>query len=85
MSTDVKQICFSVLSTARIERAPVPVPLEDAICNMEVIDAIVASGCSGSWVRPRTAYIEPDLEREHRTKIQNSRDDFAASCQVKVT
>ena len=61
---------------AILNRAPVPVPLEDAVCNMEVIDAIVASSCSGSWVRPGTAYLEPDLEREDRTEIQSSRDDL---------
>jgi predicted dehydrogenase len=32
--------------------APVPIPLEDAVRNMEVIEAVVASGCSGGWVRP---------------------------------
>jgi predicted dehydrogenase len=61
---------------AILNRAPVPVPLEDAVRNMEVIDAIVASGCSGSWVRPGTAYLEPDLEREGRTEIESSRDDL---------
>ena len=61
---------------AILNRAPVPVPLEDAVRNMEVIDAIVASGFSGSWVRPGTAYLEPDLNREDRTEIQSSRDDL---------
>jgi len=61
---------------AILNRAPVPVPLEDAVCNLEVIDAIVASGCSGSWVRPGTAHLEPDLERENRTEIQSGRDDL---------
>ena len=61
---------------AILRRAPVPVPLEDAVRNMEVIDAIVASGCSGSWVRPGTPYLEPDLEREDRTVIQSTRDDL---------
>jgi predicted dehydrogenase len=61
---------------AILNRAPVPVPLEDAVRNMEVIDAIVASGFSGSWVRPGTAYLEPDLESEGRTEIQSNRDDF---------
>jgi predicted dehydrogenase len=61
---------------AILNRAPVPVPLEDAVRNMEVIDAIVASGCSGSWVRPGTTYLEPDLDRQDRTQIQSSRDDL---------
>jgi len=51
---------------------------------MEVIDAIVASGCSGSWVRPGTAYLEPDLEREDRTGIESSRDDLLLHAQVKI-
>ena len=37
---------------AILNDAPVPIPLEDAVGNMEVIDAIVASGCSGVWVQP---------------------------------
>jgi predicted dehydrogenase len=61
---------------AILNRAPVPVPLEDAVRNMEVIDAIIASSCSGSWVRPGTVYLEPDLDREGRTEIQSSRDDL---------
>ena len=43
---------------------------------MEVIDAIVASSRNGGWVRPGTAYLEPNLEREDRTEIQSSRDDL---------
>ena len=61
---------------AILNRAPVPVPLEDAVRNMEVIDAIVASSCSGSWIRPETAYLEPDLERKDRTENHSSRDDL---------
>ena len=61
---------------AILNRAPVPVPLEDAVRNMEVIDAIVASGCSGSCARPGTAYLEPDLEHEDRTVMQSGRDDL---------
>ena len=34
------------------ERCASTIPLEDAIGNMEVIDAVVASGCSGVWVQP---------------------------------
>ena len=43
---------------------------------MKVIDAIIASDCSGSWVRPGMAYLQPDLEREDRTEVQGSRDDL---------
>ena len=45
---------------AILNDAPVPIPLEDAVRNMEVIEAIVASGCSGVWVRPGAGC--PDLE-----------------------
>src|SRR5262249_2602985 len=31
---------------------PAPVPLEDAVRNMEVIDALVRSARSGAWERP---------------------------------
>ena len=37
---------------AILHATPVPIPLEDAVRNMEVIEAVVASGCSGGWVRP---------------------------------
>jgi len=37
---------------AILHETPVPIPLEDAVRNMEVIEALVASGCSGAWVRP---------------------------------
>ena len=37
---------------AILHETPVPIPLEDAVRNMEVIEAVVASGCSGGWVRP---------------------------------
>ena len=45
---------------AILNDAPVPIPLEDAVRNMEVIEAIGASGCSGVWVRPAAA--NRDLE-----------------------
>jgi hypothetical protein len=32
----------------------VPTPLEDAVRNMEVIDALIASGRTGGWARPGT-------------------------------
>ena len=37
---------------AILNDTPAPIPLEDAVRNMEVIEAIVASGCSGVWVQP---------------------------------
>jgi predicted dehydrogenase len=40
-------------SKAVLEGGEVPVPLEDAIRNMAVIDAIFQSAVSGAWVSPR--------------------------------
>ena len=57
---------------AILNDAPVPIPLEDAVGNMEVIDAIVASGFSGSWGRPGTAYLEPNLNRDRKSTRLNS-------------
>ncbi len=34
---------------------PVPTPIEDAVANMRVIEAIVASGKTGQWTAPKTA------------------------------
>src|SRR6516165_2452997 len=50
---------------AILNDAPVPIPLEDAVGNMEVLDAIVASSCEGGWVRP--AAVHPGSARERRT------------------
>jgi predicted dehydrogenase len=36
---------------AVLENTPVPTPLEDAVANMQVIEALVASGKRGEWVR----------------------------------
>lgn len=41
-----------VFSKAIIEGGEVPVPLEDAIANMAVIDAVFRSGDSGKWEKP---------------------------------
>jgi predicted dehydrogenase len=41
-----------VFSKAILEDREVPVPLEDAIANMEVIDAIFRAAQSGKWERP---------------------------------
>lgn len=39
-----------VFSKAILEDTPVPTPLTDAVCNMEVIDAIFKSAEDSSWV-----------------------------------
>jgi len=39
-----------LFSRAVLEDQPVPTPIEDAVANMRVIEALVASGKSGSWV-----------------------------------
>ena len=40
------------ISRAIRERRPAPVPLEDSVANMRVIDALVRSARSGNWERP---------------------------------
>jgi predicted dehydrogenase len=42
-----------VFSKAILENGQVPVPLEDAIANMAIIDAIFRSAESGRWEKPR--------------------------------
>jgi predicted dehydrogenase len=37
-------------SRAILDDAPVPTPLDDAVANMRVIDAVFASGRAGAWV-----------------------------------
>ena len=41
------------LSRAILDGAPVPTPLDDAVANMRVIDAVYASGREGRWVELR--------------------------------
>ena len=41
-----------LFSRAIHEDGEVPVPLEDAIKNMAVIDAVFRSGASGQWEEP---------------------------------
>ena len=41
------------LSRAILDGAPVPTPLDDAVANMRVIDALYASGREGRWVELR--------------------------------
>jgi predicted dehydrogenase len=38
------------LSRAILDGAPVPTPLDDAVANMRVIDAVYQSGSEGKWV-----------------------------------
>jgi predicted dehydrogenase len=39
-------------SRAILDGTPVPLPLEDSIANMRVLDAVVRSAASGAWERP---------------------------------
>ena len=41
-----------LFARAILDDSPVPTPVDDAVRNMEVIEAIVASGRGGGWVRP---------------------------------
>ena len=41
-----------LFAQAVLDDTPVPTPIEDAVRNMEVIEAVVAAGRSGGWVRP---------------------------------
>jgi predicted dehydrogenase len=41
-----------LFSLAILEDGPVPVPLEDAVKNMETIDAIFRSAETGKWESP---------------------------------
>jgi predicted dehydrogenase len=41
-----------LFARAILDDTPVPTPIEDAVRNMEVIEAIVAAGSIGGWVRP---------------------------------
>jgi predicted dehydrogenase len=42
-------------SKAVLEGTEVPVPLEDAIANMAVIEAVFRSGETGQWERPQAS------------------------------
>ena len=39
-----------LLSQAILNNTPVPTPLEDAVANMKVIEAVVESGKNGTWI-----------------------------------
>jgi predicted dehydrogenase len=41
-----------LFSLAVLNDTQVPTPLEDALANMKVIEAIVRSGETGRWVQP---------------------------------
>jgi predicted dehydrogenase len=41
-----------LFAEAILEETPVPTPIDDAVRNMEVIEAVVASGRSNQWMRP---------------------------------
>ncbi|MES2789772.1 MAG: Gfo/Idh/MocA family oxidoreductase [Planctomycetota bacterium] len=41
-----------LMSQAILHNTAVPTPIDDAVGNMHVIEAIVAAGKTGSWVRP---------------------------------
>jgi predicted dehydrogenase len=43
------------LSRAILDDGPVPTPLEDAVANMRVIEAVFGSGKSDGWVEVTTA------------------------------
>lgn len=48
-----------LFSRAILEDAPVPIPLEDALLNMRVIEAVFRSVDSGSWARPQDTTSRP--------------------------
>ena len=58
MTTETFPVCDQytlqgdAFSTAVLDDGEVPVPLEDAIGNMAVIDAILKSASSGQWEKP---------------------------------
>jgi predicted dehydrogenase len=41
-----------LFAEAVLNDTPVPTPIEDAVRNMEVIEAVVSAGRTGGWVRP---------------------------------
>ena len=73
-ASDQHRIQGDCFAEAILNDTQVPIPLEDAVRNMEVIDAIVASGRNGGWVRPGTAISGSALEG--LTNGPSSRDDL---------
>lgn len=51
-TTDQYMVQGELMSVAIINDSPVPTPIEDAVANMRVIEAIVASSRDGAWVKP---------------------------------
>lgn len=45
-------IMGDAFAAAVLDGTPQPVPLEDSLANMQVIDAVFRAGASGSWERP---------------------------------
>ncbi len=43
-----------IMSQAILNDTPVPTPIKDAVSNMHIIEAIIAAGKIGKWVRPST-------------------------------
>ena len=41
-----------LFSEAILNDTPVPTPIEDAVANMKVLEAVVQSGQSGAWESP---------------------------------
>jgi predicted dehydrogenase len=44
-----------VFSRAIMDNTPAPTPLDDAVANMRVIDAVIRSGLDGRWVQINTS------------------------------
>jgi predicted dehydrogenase len=51
-TVDQYMVEAEAFARAILEKKPAPIPLEDAVQNMAVIDAIFRSAKSGSWERP---------------------------------
>jgi predicted dehydrogenase len=49
-TTDQYAVQGDLMSLAILNDTPVPTPLEDAVANMKVLEAIVASARAGAWV-----------------------------------
>jgi predicted dehydrogenase len=51
-TADQYQLQGDLFSAAILEDLPVPTPIEDAVANMQVIEAVVASAEQGTWIVP---------------------------------
>lgn len=49
---DQYTIMADAFADAVLRDTPVPTPIDDALANMRVIDAVVRSAATGTWVRP---------------------------------